>query len=194
MLLWLPPPGWQGLACIPTFCVPATPNSTLQPPKAFCGLCCWFRWLSSLSYSSDPAFHSIYTLSLSFCILHSPFCIWNFPCLLSCVVFFWFLNKFFMAPLFRLGFGPFFVNPLTGYIMVLKVIGRKTGKSVMRRSTMPSTKAIFIASLADAKPRTGIATCCPRPRSKSSCPRARFLPAQRKPPTPRYAGWSFVKY
>ena len=41
---------------------------------------------------------------------------------------FWFINKFFMVPLFRLGFGPFFVNPLTGYIMVLKVIGRKTGK------------------------------------------------------------------
>ncbi len=42
--------------------------------------------------------------------------------------FFHFLNKFFMVPLFRLGFGPFFGNPLTGYIMVLKVIGRKTGK------------------------------------------------------------------
>jgi deazaflavin-dependent oxidoreductase (nitroreductase family) len=42
---------------------------------------------------------------------------------------FWFINKLFMVPLFRLGFGPFFVNPLTGYIMVLKVIGRKTGKT-----------------------------------------------------------------
>jgi deazaflavin-dependent oxidoreductase (nitroreductase family) len=42
--------------------------------------------------------------------------------------FFWFLNKFFMVPVFRLGFGPFFGNPITGYIMVLKVIGRKTGK------------------------------------------------------------------
>ena len=41
---------------------------------------------------------------------------------------FHFLNKFFMVPLFRLGFGPFFGNPFTGYIMVLKVIGRKTGK------------------------------------------------------------------
>jgi deazaflavin-dependent oxidoreductase (nitroreductase family) len=41
---------------------------------------------------------------------------------------FWFLNKFFMVPMFRLGFGPFFGNPLTGYIMVMKVIGRKTGK------------------------------------------------------------------
>jgi len=42
--------------------------------------------------------------------------------------FFWFLNKFFMVPMFRLGLGPFFGNPLTGYIMVLKVTGRKTGK------------------------------------------------------------------
>ncbi len=41
---------------------------------------------------------------------------------------FWFINKFFMVPMFRLGFGPFFGNPLTGYIMLLKVIGRKTGK------------------------------------------------------------------
>jgi deazaflavin-dependent oxidoreductase (nitroreductase family) len=41
---------------------------------------------------------------------------------------FWFLNKFFMVPMFRLGFGPFFGNPFTGYIMVMKVIGRKTGK------------------------------------------------------------------
>jgi deazaflavin-dependent oxidoreductase (nitroreductase family) len=42
--------------------------------------------------------------------------------------FFWFLNKFFMVPMFRLGFGPFFGNPFSGYIMVLKVIGRKSGK------------------------------------------------------------------
>jgi deazaflavin-dependent oxidoreductase (nitroreductase family) len=42
--------------------------------------------------------------------------------------FFKFLNKFFMVPMFRLGFGPFFGNPLSGYIMVLKIIGRKTGK------------------------------------------------------------------
>jgi hypothetical protein len=41
---------------------------------------------------------------------------------------FWFLNKFFMVPMFRLGLGPFFGNPFTGYIMVLKVTGRKTGK------------------------------------------------------------------
>ena len=42
--------------------------------------------------------------------------------------FFWFLNKFFMVPMFRLGFGPFFGNPFSGYIMVLKTIGRKSGK------------------------------------------------------------------
>jgi len=41
---------------------------------------------------------------------------------------FWFINKFFMVPVFRFGFGPFFGNPLTGYIMVMRVIGRKTGK------------------------------------------------------------------
>jgi deazaflavin-dependent oxidoreductase (nitroreductase family) len=41
---------------------------------------------------------------------------------------FWFLNKYFMVPLFRLGFGPIFGNPLTGYIMVIKTIGRKSGK------------------------------------------------------------------
>jgi deazaflavin-dependent oxidoreductase (nitroreductase family) len=42
---------------------------------------------------------------------------------------FWFLNRFFMVPLFRLGMGPFVGNPITGYIMVLKTIGRKTGKT-----------------------------------------------------------------
>jgi deazaflavin-dependent oxidoreductase (nitroreductase family) len=42
--------------------------------------------------------------------------------------FFWFLNRYFMVPMFRLGFGPFFGNPFSGYIMVLKVVGRKTGK------------------------------------------------------------------
>jgi deazaflavin-dependent oxidoreductase (nitroreductase family) len=39
-----------------------------------------------------------------------------------------FLNKFFMVPLFRLGLGAFVGNPFTGYIMVVKTIGRKTGK------------------------------------------------------------------
>jgi deazaflavin-dependent oxidoreductase (nitroreductase family) len=37
------------------------------------------------------------------------------------------LNKFFMVPLFRLGLGSILVSPIAGYIMVLKVIGRKTG-------------------------------------------------------------------
>jgi len=41
---------------------------------------------------------------------------------------FWFVNKYFMVPLMRLGFGPLFGNPFTGYIMVLKAVGRKTGK------------------------------------------------------------------
>lgn len=41
---------------------------------------------------------------------------------------FYYLNRFFMVPMFRLGFGPFMGNPFSGYIMVLKVIGRKTGK------------------------------------------------------------------
>ena len=39
-----------------------------------------------------------------------------------------FINTFFMVPLFRLGLGPFVGNPITGYIMVLKTIGLKTGK------------------------------------------------------------------
>ena len=39
-----------------------------------------------------------------------------------------FLNKFFMVPLFRLGLGGLMVNPFSGFIMVLKVIGRKSGK------------------------------------------------------------------
>lgn len=38
------------------------------------------------------------------------------------------VNKYFMVPVFRLGLGYFLVNPLSGYIMVLKVIGRKSGK------------------------------------------------------------------
>jgi deazaflavin-dependent oxidoreductase (nitroreductase family) len=42
--------------------------------------------------------------------------------------FFHFLNKFFMVPMFRLGFGPFFGNPFSGYIMVLKTVGRKSGR------------------------------------------------------------------
>jgi len=37
------------------------------------------------------------------------------------------LNKYFMVPAFRWGFGPFVGNPVSGYIMVLKTIGCKTG-------------------------------------------------------------------
>ena len=39
-----------------------------------------------------------------------------------------FLNKYFMVPVYRLGLGGIFSNPFSGYIMVLKVIGRKSGK------------------------------------------------------------------
>jgi deazaflavin-dependent oxidoreductase (nitroreductase family) len=41
---------------------------------------------------------------------------------------FWFFNKVFMVPAFRLGLGSWTGNPVTGYMMVLKTIGRKTGK------------------------------------------------------------------
>jgi deazaflavin-dependent oxidoreductase (nitroreductase family) len=43
-------------------------------------------------------------------------------------LFFRFLNKLFMVPVFRLGLGPVFGNPLSGYVMVLRTIGRKSGK------------------------------------------------------------------
>jgi deazaflavin-dependent oxidoreductase (nitroreductase family) len=33
-----------------------------------------------------------------------------------------------MVPIFKIGLGPFVGNPITGYVMVLKTIGRKTGK------------------------------------------------------------------
>jgi deazaflavin-dependent oxidoreductase (nitroreductase family) len=42
--------------------------------------------------------------------------------------FFKILNKYFMVPVFRLGLGPVMSNPLSGYIMVMKTIGRKSGK------------------------------------------------------------------
>ncbi len=38
------------------------------------------------------------------------------------------LNKYWMVPLFRLGLGPWIVNPFTGYIMVMVTIGRRTGQ------------------------------------------------------------------
>ena len=37
------------------------------------------------------------------------------------------LNKGFMVPMFRTGLGRFVGNPITGYIMVLKTIGHKSG-------------------------------------------------------------------
>jgi len=39
------------------------------------------------------------------------------------------LNRYFMVPMFRLGFGFFFGTPVSGYIMVLRTTGRKTGKT-----------------------------------------------------------------
>jgi deazaflavin-dependent oxidoreductase (nitroreductase family) len=42
--------------------------------------------------------------------------------------FFRFINKYFMVPMFRLGLGAFMGNPFSGYIMVLKTTGRKTGR------------------------------------------------------------------
>jgi deazaflavin-dependent oxidoreductase (nitroreductase family) len=41
---------------------------------------------------------------------------------------FWYLNTFFMVPMFRLGFGFVFGNPFSGYIMLLKATGWKSGK------------------------------------------------------------------
>jgi len=38
-----------------------------------------------------------------------------------------FMNKTFMVPIFRLGLGSYIGNPFTGYIMILKTIGRKSG-------------------------------------------------------------------
>jgi deazaflavin-dependent oxidoreductase (nitroreductase family) len=43
--------------------------------------------------------------------------------------FFWYLNSLFMVPVFRLGLGAFVGSPAGGYIMVLKTVGAKTGKT-----------------------------------------------------------------
>jgi deazaflavin-dependent oxidoreductase (nitroreductase family) len=43
--------------------------------------------------------------------------------------FFWIFNKLFMVPLFRIGLGHFWGNPIWGYMAVLKVKGRKSGKT-----------------------------------------------------------------
>jgi deazaflavin-dependent oxidoreductase (nitroreductase family) len=41
---------------------------------------------------------------------------------------FWFLNRFFMVPAYRLGLAWLICNPIAGYIMVIKNTGRKSGK------------------------------------------------------------------
>lgn len=41
---------------------------------------------------------------------------------------FGYLNRYLMVPMFRLGLAPFIGSPFGGYVMVLKTIGRKTGK------------------------------------------------------------------
>ena len=42
---------------------------------------------------------------------------------------FWKLvSRFFVVPVFRAGLGPFFGNPVSGYVMVVRTIGRKTGR------------------------------------------------------------------
>jgi deazaflavin-dependent oxidoreductase (nitroreductase family) len=41
---------------------------------------------------------------------------------------FWLLNTFFMTPVFRLGLGGLLGTPFGGYMMVIKVAGRKSGK------------------------------------------------------------------
>ncbi|MGD2027773.1 MAG: nitroreductase family deazaflavin-dependent oxidoreductase [Anaerolineales bacterium] len=52
---------------------------------------------------------------------------------------FWFINRFFMVPLYRLGLGFIVCNPLSGYIMVIKHTGRKSGK----RYYTPTNYVIF---------------------------------------------------
>jgi deazaflavin-dependent oxidoreductase (nitroreductase family) len=39
-----------------------------------------------------------------------------------------YMNSIFMVPIFRLGLGAFVGNPITGYIMVMRTTGWKTGK------------------------------------------------------------------
>jgi len=39
------------------------------------------------------------------------------------------LNRYFMVPMFRLGLGSFIVNPFSGYIMVIRTIGHKSGQT-----------------------------------------------------------------
>ncbi|MBN2044672.1 MAG: nitroreductase family deazaflavin-dependent oxidoreductase [Anaerolineales bacterium] len=39
-----------------------------------------------------------------------------------------YLNRFLMVPAYRMGLGWLIVNPISGYIMVIKNVGRKSGK------------------------------------------------------------------
>jgi len=50
-----------------------------------------------------------------------------------------FLNRFFMVPAYRMGLGWLIVNPVSGYIMAIKNIGRKSGKLYYT----PTNYAIF---------------------------------------------------
>ena len=43
-------------------------------------------------------------------------------------ILFKFLNRFFMVPLYRMGLAWLVCNPVSGYIMVIKNLGRKSGK------------------------------------------------------------------
>jgi hypothetical protein len=52
---------------------------------------------------------------------------------------FWIFNKVFMVPMFRLGFGQMVGNPISGYMMVLKSLGRKTGETRFTPCTDPSS-------------------------------------------------------
>lgn len=56
---------------------------------------------------------------------------------------FFFINRYFMVPLHRLGLGGLMVNPFSGYIMVIKTVGRKTGK----RRWAPVNYAIIKGSI-----------------------------------------------
>jgi hypothetical protein len=38
------------------------------------------------------------------------------------------VNRLLIVPMFRLGLGPLFGNPISGYVIVLRTIGRKTGR------------------------------------------------------------------
>ncbi len=50
-----------------------------------------------------------------------------------------FVNRYFMVPAYRMGLGWLIVNPISGYIMVIKNIGRKSGKLYYT----PTNYAIF---------------------------------------------------